>query len=497
MSPMARLWLSALAVAGLGAWVLFDAAPGLNWGLWTLAGAGAAEVAGRAGRAARPPARALDLARALTGTACALAAAAAVTADAAFHVAIALTVALLLAAATAVADDPRPGRLTLGLLARAPLTATARVLVEFARRVGELADHVGAGRWRPAVRGSLLAAVVVAVLGSLLATADPILAALRDGVTEVLEALASLPRFGFFAALLIGALGAAGSAARAAGAPAPAPRTATARWSDVERLIPLGAAAGLFAVFLALQVSYLFGDPPALAGSGIGFAEYARRGFGELTVAAMLATGLVLALERGRIPGAREAAVRALELALVAELELLLLSAFRRVWLYEQAYGFTTARLYAQAYMVVMAAALALLAGELMRGLDGSRLLRRAGAAAAAAMLALALWNHEAWIVRWNLERHAETGRLDAEYLVSRLSPNAVPAIVAALPRAPAALGDRLRERYATARIASCRWFEWNLRQRPAIDALAAAGVPIETTAPDGAPRGCVRLAMW
>ena len=494
MSPLARLWLPALAVAGLGAWVLFDAAPGLGWGLWTLAVAAATELARRV-RGPAPVRAPLDAVRALAVAACALAAGAAVTANAALHVAIALAVAALIAAAVVVADDPRPERLTPALLAGAPFGAPARAVAEASRRVAELVDRLGAERWRPAMRGSLLAALVVGVFGSLLATADPILAAIRDGLAEALEELDFVPRLLFFGALLTGALGAGGRAMRAAPAPAGAARAPAARWTDVERLIALGAAAGLFAVFLALQVAYLFGNPAAVAGSGVTFAEYARRGFAELTVVATLATLLVLALERGRRPGAREAAVRALELVLLAEVELLLVSAFRRVWLYEGAYGFTTARLHAQVYMIAMAVALVLFAGELVRGLDAGRLLRRAGAIAVAAAVALSVWNHEASIVRWNLERHVETGRLDAQYLVWQLSPNAVPAIARAAPGAPAALGEALRERYgAHSRVAACRWFEWNLGHRRAVDALAAAGLSIGDTPPDRVSRGCVRL---
>jgi hypothetical protein len=33
MSALATLWLSSLAVAGFGTWVLFDASIGLNWAL--------------------------------------------------------------------------------------------------------------------------------------------------------------------------------------------------------------------------------------------------------------------------------------------------------------------------------------------------------------------------------------------------------------------------------------------------------------------------------
>src|SRR6185503_13736949 len=96
--------------------------------------------------------------------------------------------------------------------------------------------------------------------------------------------------------------------------------------------------------------------------------EYARRGFGELTVVVTLATLLVLALDRHALRGPLDGRVRLLELALVLELELLLVSAFRRVWLYETAYGFTTARLYAQTYMIALAPLLVLLARDALRG---------------------------------------------------------------------------------------------------------------------------------
>ncbi len=63
---------------------------------------------------------------------------------------------------------------------------------------------------------------------------------------------------------------------------------------------------------------------------------------------------------------------------MILEVELLLLSALRRLWLYEAAYGFTTLRLYAHAYMVVVALLLVLLASELWRGLEPGRAARRA-----------------------------------------------------------------------------------------------------------------------
>jgi hypothetical protein len=37
MNGRGTLWVTALSVAALGTWVLWDAAPGVNWGMWSLA----------------------------------------------------------------------------------------------------------------------------------------------------------------------------------------------------------------------------------------------------------------------------------------------------------------------------------------------------------------------------------------------------------------------------------------------------------------------------
>lgn len=492
MNAVATLWLAALTVAGLGTWLLFDAAPGVNWGAWTLVASAGGVAFGRM-VGGRPGAR-----TGLCGLACALAVGAAITADPVFHAFILLAVPWLLAVAMRLARDPRVERIGLPFVLAAPLWAMAHGFGEAARRAGELGGTVGTERHRPALRGSMLALVVVGVFATILAGADPILAALRDGLVEILERLEFIPRLVFFGVLVIAGVGSYGLTLRPGAAAVPSrPAAAAARWSDVERLIVLCAVALLFTTFLVLQLSYLFDNAPAVAGSGITFAEYARRGFAELTIVASLCTCLILGLERSARRGPREAWARGLALALIGELVLLLVSAFRRLWLYEAAYGFTTARLYGQVYMVVAALALLMLAVELVRVLDAGRLLRRAAAAGAVAVIALSFWNHEGWIARRNIERAAGGGTLDARYLVWGLSVNAVPAIAAVLDGTPSgeALAGALRDRYARrSRAVSCRWFEWNLRQRHAVDALHAAGIALEGPAVEAAVRGCVRI---
>ena len=266
------------------------------------------------------------------------------------------------------------------------------------------------------------------------------------------------------------------------GSPAPAEPVRTPRLGDTERLVILGAVGALFSAFLVLQLSYLFGNAPGVPGSGVTFAEYARRGFAELTMVASLCTILLAALDYWAARGPREGWTCVAAVAVVGQVEVLLISALRRLWLYESAYGFTTLRLYAHAYMVAVALFLGMLGWGLARGLTSGWLARRAAGITAVAIAALIYWNHEAWIVRQNVERFLRTHQLDTSYLVWGLSPNAVPALVRAIPELPPILADSvrhgLRQRYGTApHGAPCRWFEWNRGRERAGAALRAGGI--------------------
>lgn len=488
MTSVRTLWAAALVFATLGTWLLFKASIGLNWSLVSLLSAlGLGLFLRLGGTRSSPAVRALLAGVAVAGGAAAL------TANPVFHAGVALADLLLLSAALLLSTAPE-----LPSLVRVPLVAVARGVAEAVRRCGELLEALTAVPHRATVRGSIAAGGVVVVFGWILAGADPVLAAIRDTLLEALERVDLVTRLVFFVVLAVGSLGGFGLALRetAAGPQAPARPAPRALATDTERLIVLAAVVGLFATFLLLQLSYLFGNLPALAGSGITFAEYARRGFGELTVVVTLATLLILALDRHTLRGPLDRRVRLLELALVLELELLLVSAFRRVWLYETAYGFTTARLYAQTYMIALAPLLLLLARDALRGRhDARRLARRAAVAVLLAFIALAYGNHEAWIAEWNLARHRATGQLDVPYLAWSLSLDAVPVLVRALetlpPKEREDLRSRLHERYRGERgPKACRWFEWNWRAGRAGTALESAGLvgPL----PPHAPPRCV-----
>ena len=459
-----RLWATAAAVAALGAWVMFDARPGLNWLLWTAAAATGLTALHRDRHAERSGYVVPSLGVAAT----LIAGAAAVTASGLLHGLIVASVIVLLAMQMLLAADPSLRRITARFAATAPPVALFRAVPHALRRAAQATEHIRSARARAWVRGLALTLPVLFVFALLLAEADPTFARWRDTLDAFFSTWEFLPRVLFFTALLGLVVGAYGYALSDSAAPLATTDREPVRWlGATERVMLLAAVTALLWLFLALQLGYFFGSQPRATAPGMTFAEYARRGFAELSIVASASVVLILFAEHF---GQRDRHVRLAQLvayALVVAVLLLLASALHRVLLYEAAYGFTTARLYAQAYMTVVATALLLLAVEVAHTLDTGRLFRRTAAVGSVLFVALLYWNHEAWIARRNIDRFASTGKLDIAYLTNELSPDALPAIVDRMASLPAPtqaeLRAAIRKRYATGTtLADGRWFEWN-----------------------------------
>jgi hypothetical protein len=469
------IWATAAAVAGFGDWVLYDALPGINWVLWT-----AAAVAGLLVltlRRGRPPRSVLIMG----GVPIVIAGAAAVTASPLISALICLAIIFLLAMQMLLTTSASLRPITARFAAIAPLVALKAAVIQAMRRGIEATNLIRSTRAREWVRGLAITLPVLIGFALLLAGADPVFAGWRDAIGQLVASWEFVPRVVFFAALLVIVLGAYGYASFESGSSSTMDRKAPQRWlGSTERLMLLAGVAALFWLFLAVQLGYLFGNLPRIAASGVTFAEYARRGFGELTIVASASALLIVVSERYGNDDGRERTLRFVTFAVIAAVLLLLGSAFRRVLLYEAAYGFTTARLYAQVYMCAVAAGLVVLSLEVAREFDAGRLFRRAAAAATILFIALIYWNHEAWIARRNMDRFASTGKLDIEYLARDLPPDAIPAIAERLPSLPEPVRSELRravqKRYAARKDHWPRaWFEWNLARSRAQRSLDAS----------------------
>jgi hypothetical protein len=473
---IAPLWLAGAAVAGLATWMCYDSMPGLNWFIWTLA-----VVAGVVWLA---PAR-----RGPTMAACALAViltgGAVISAFPFIWALIFMSTAVALAVAMLLSSELSFKRLTAGFTVAAPVLAVSNVAISSFKRAAEATTLVRSAKARAVVRGLAITLPVVAVFALLLAVADPTFALWRDTIRDLIADWEFLPRTAFFIVILGLMVGSYGYILAASGTSSSdlTPPGNSHRWlGSSERLMLLGAVTALLWLFLIVQLTYFFGNMPSISGSGVTFADYARRGFGELTIVATASALLIVGSERYGESDRRRGLLRALTYMLIIAVLLVLGSAFRRVILYEAAYGFTTPRLYAQAFMIVVGAGLLALALEVSRELNPGRLYRRTLLAALVVLVSLVYWNHEAWIARKNIERYALTGKLDVGHLTRDLSPNAIPAIVSLMPSIDEATRAEIRAAFerlhaGKRELAPDRWFEWNLGRAKARAALATLGI--------------------
>lgn len=473
---------SAIFLALTGTILLFDASPGINWGLWvTLLGVGLLGVQwmerARVGRTTTG----------LVVLACAFAWGAAVTGNEGVLALDLLATFTALSLAVLSLPDAKGADLTIPRLLLGPVEAPIRGIGESGRRLQEVVVRARRKESLPVIRGIALAAPVVVVFGLALSGADPVFAAWREHTFSFLDN-APAGEVAFGVVLFLGSLGALGVAARGGSA---VPQVVEAvgrpvvRLGTTERLIVLGAIAALFGCFLALQVSYLFGSAPAQPGSGVTFAEYARRGFFELTFVSAAAGALLVLMRGGDGRPGDARVIQLLELSVVGEVMLLLVSAFRKMLLYEAAYGYTVSRLWVHGVMIALALSLGALALELRGTFDVHRLARRTLATGAALLLVFTYWNHESWIATKNFERFQRDGRYDTAYVAQDLSMNAVPAALAVARelggRQGACMEAMIRDRWA-GQVSSRRWYEFNASERRARRALGTLA-PL-TTAP-------------
>ena len=251
----------------------------------------------------------------------------------------------------------------------------------------------------------------------------------------------------------------------------------------IEAMTVLAAVDAMLLLFGWIQFTYLFGGQAALASEGITYAEYARRGFMELVVVAVVSLGLILALYRvTRFETTKqERHFGVLTTVMIVLVLILLASAFQRLRLYEAAYGYTRLRLYAHVFIVWLGALLVWLPlTRWMRRLRPAwRLSFGFGALGAAFLftLSLDLLQPDVFIARQNLARFEQTGKLDVRYL-TWLSDDAVPVLADVLPRLEgrdaALLREDLRQRRERLerRGATTGWPSYHVSRARALQAV-------------------------
>ncbi|MCJ7625697.1 MAG: DUF4173 domain-containing protein [Anaerolineaceae bacterium] len=290
----------------------------------------------------------------------------------------------------------------------------------------------------PVLRGLFLALPVVIVLGALLASADPIFSDRLDDILKIFD-LSKLGEYIFrmfyililayiFAGLYLFAI----HPKRKLEKPDPTQPWMKTFLGWTEAAIILVCVDLLFALFVGIQFKYFFGGNANITAAGYTFSEYARRGFGELVVVAVLSLLLYLAL--GTITRQEKRTAQrgfsVLSIALIGMVLVMLVSAFQRVILYENAYGFTRLRTYPHIFMVWLGILLAItVVFEIMhnRGRFALALL----ISSFGFCMTLGIINVDQLIVQQNITRTRNGEEIDGDY-IRELSDDSVPALIEA-----------------------------------------------------------------
>ncbi|MGE5327074.1 MAG: DUF4153 domain-containing protein [Deltaproteobacteria bacterium] len=332
----------------------------------------------------------------------------------------------------------------------------------------EWKEAAGGGRMGRALalaRGSLFALPPVIVFAALLMQADPVFDKIIKAVfyIDFTTLLSHLFLIAFFAWVTAGYFRGVlyeWDVPVNVGAP-----SKTFGIGIIETGIVLGAIDLLFLSFVLVQLRYLFGGHALVqATTGLTYAEYARRGFFELSAVAALVLPLLLGmhwlLRKDNPSHART--FRVLAGFQIVLLFVIIASAAQRMRMYQLEYGLTELRVYTMAFIIWLAVvflwfAVTVLAGHRERFIFGAMI---SGFLAIAALQAI---NPDALIARTNLARAREGRRFDARYVAS-LDADAVPELLAALPSLTAqdqcTVAERLLKRRSRTELMD--WRTWN-----------------------------------
>jgi MFS family permease len=319
---------------------------------------------------------------------------------------------------------------------------------------GELTWGKRPSRTRLGVVGTVTL-VLALVFGGLFASADPAFARLIERLTpewNPYEAYGHALVFGIVLCFVLFG----GYLVRFApklDALAPRPMRPVPNW---EWAVPLAVLDVLFIGFVAVQATVLFGGHAhVLETDGLTYADYARQGFWQLLWVSALTLLVLSAVIRvaGRKAASDRRLLRILVGILCATSVVVVISAIHRMWLYQQAYGFSTERLMVITIELWLAAVFTLVAVAGIR-MTGRWLPRAILMGGAVALLGLAATNPERLIAERNIDRYEQTGVLDAAYLF-RLSPDIEPAL--------ARLPESMRECAMYRNDDRDPWYEFNL----------------------------------
>ena len=210
--------------------------------------------------------------------------------------------------------------------------------------------------------------------------------------------------------------------------------TTRGRLDIIEGSVFLGSIDLLFLSFILIQVTYLFGGKRNIAIEGATYAEYARSGFFQLLAVSVISFLLIWLTEK-YIFQENEGHLLIFKLLsgfLIFEVMVIMASGFKRLQLYENAFGFTSLRFYSHSFVIWLAVVFLFFLIKIVFDKPEKMLAFSTFVSILIFLAALNIINPDAFIARQNIARFQEAKKLDANYL-STLSDDAVSELVKVL----------------------------------------------------------------
>ncbi len=280
------------------------------------------------------------------------------------------------------------------------------------------------------IRGLMIALPIAGVLLALFSRADPALGSFLNNIFNPL----SLMQGGWFTIILMilfvaGFFAAAFSFIVRKGQSFAYSHQDKTIIGQTESQIVLTVINGVFLLYLLFQSVYLFGGQAYLESSAITYADYARSGFNELIWTALIAVGVLWLTKPHLASQGLKSWQARLGSSLIILVLVVLASAINRLWLYEQAYGFTVTRLLAYAFAAWLCSVLIIIFMQIVKQLPAIIVGPSLISSTVVIVIALNLLNPEAFIAQQNIQRYHQTGKIDLVHLAS-LSADATPALI-------------------------------------------------------------------
>src|SRR3990167_4795992 len=258
----------------------------------------------------------------------------------------------------------------------------------------------------PIIRGLVITVPILIVFILLFSSADLVFQKYLGKIFDF-DLSQFLPRFILVAVVTLAFVGAFGYLFQKMNVFTPRPLGSHANIGLTEVRILFGAVNILFLIFILVQITYLFGGENNITKIGFTYADYARKGFFELIAVAAFCFLLVFAVERHapRLTEKHTTSFKALAGILILQVIVIMVSAFKRLLLYEKAYGFTAERFYAHALTTGLGLIFLLLLYKIVTDQRENRFVFGSFVLTVFFLIGLNLFNPDSFIARQNIDQ--------------------------------------------------------------------------------------------